>query len=590
MASEPFIDYKPTWEVVGSDELCSESPSDSAPEGGSIKQRGERGRDEKASKRSELQKQRQQSGSSLQVRSVVVVNISSALDGCDDQLLPATFRALESDLGFHPSLLGYITLSQTLCLSLFCPLWGYLADRHSRKWLLVFGTTAWGLITTALGLVSEFWQVALLRALNGVFLGSVGPVSQSILADTSRRRSLGFSFGLVQLCTSMGRLVGGVVTTTVAQIQIGALKGWRACFICVGALSAFLGVVIAFVLEEIPRRRLLRPKGDESGGTGSDSHISDNWSTFLKDVLTKSLATPSVLIVLVEGLVGTIPWSAFSFNTMFFQYCNMSDLKAAYIMGALLIGSAVGGVLGGLLGDRLFHWSPGHGRPLVGQFAMAVRVPVLVVAYLVVPKEETAFAVFMILALIIGLSSMAGVAVNRPILADVVRPNHKATVFALTVAVEGSGAAILGAPLVGYLAEHSFGYVRTTLLVAEMPEQLRMGNANALANALVFLTVIPWSISFLLYGLLHLTYGRDQVAMNAIVAKEYHTEDQDDDRESEDTEREQWLLDEERTDVPSAEAVFSGFTNITPHDSGEESPLGSPFPPRAAQRSSSPSE
>ena len=66
--------------------------------------------------------------------------------------------------------------------------------------------------------------------------------------------------------------------------------------------------------------------------------------------------------------MGTIPWSAFSFNTMFFQYCNMSDLKAAYIMVALLIGSAAGGVLGGLLGDKLYDWSPGHGRPLVGAF------------------------------------------------------------------------------------------------------------------------------------------------------------------------------------------------------------------------------
>lgn len=77
-----------------------------------------------------------------------------------------------------------------------------------------------------------------------------------------------------------------------------------------------------------------------------------------------------------------------------------------------------------------------------------------------------------------------------------------------TVAVEGSGAALLGAPLVGYLAEHQFGYLRTTLLVSEMPEALRLGNAGALAQALAFLTVIPWSLSFLLYGLLHFTYGQ----------------------------------------------------------------------------------
>lgn len=62
---------------------------------------------------------------------------------------------------------------------------------------------------------------------------------------------------------------------------------------------------------------------------------------------------------------------------------------------------------------------------------MAVRVPLLVIAYVVVPKNREYFGVFFILALVMGLSSMAGVAVNRPILADVVRPDHKATVFSI---------------------------------------------------------------------------------------------------------------------------------------------------------------
>ncbi|KAL8445053.1 hypothetical protein Emed_005905 [Eimeria media] len=364
MASEPFIDYKPSWEALGGG---TGTPSDSAVE-----------TDQAVVTKKVCAKvdddEKYRTHDALKNRSVVVVNISSALDGCDDQLLPATFRALESDLGFHPSLLGYITLSQTLCLSLFCPFWGYMADRHSRKWLLVFGTASWGCVTTALGLVSEFWQVALLRALNGIFLGSVGPVSQRLAR---------------------------VFRVWFREVYLGTIS--------------FNG----------------RP------------HTAD-----------------------------------------------------------LLLGGEV-----------------------VGQFAMAVRVPLLIIAYVIVPKDEESFAVFMLLALLVGLSSMAGVAVNRPILADVVRPNHKATVFALTVAVEGSGAAILGAPLVGYLAEHSFGYLRTTLMVADMPEGLRLGNANALASALVFLTAIPWSMSFLLYGILHFTYGKDQAVINTIVNDQYNYSD-----------------------------------------------------------------
>ena len=39
---------------------------------------------------------------------------------------------------------------------------------------------------------------------------------------------------------------------------------------------------------------------DDTGGTGSVMQSADTWSSFLKEVVTKSLATPSVLIVLVE--------------------------------------------------------------------------------------------------------------------------------------------------------------------------------------------------------------------------------------------------------------------------------------------------
>ncbi|PFH34787.1 transporter, major facilitator family protein [Besnoitia besnoiti] len=516
MASEPFIDFKPS--KAGLPPIPP-SPSQSSAEDEPLVS-GEKKKD----KKDRL--------NVMKTKSLMMVNSSAALDGCDDQLLPATFRALERDLNFHPSLLGYITLAQTMCLSLLCPLWGYLSDRHSRKWLLAFGTSAWGLTTTLLGLVSEFWQVTLLRAMNGVFLGSVGPISQSILADTASSKSLGYSFGLIQLCSCIGRLVGGVVTTSVALLDVGVLRGWRVCFFCVGGASIVLGILIAIFLEEIPRKKSRRRAKllDESGGTGGPApqpQEEQNWLSFFKDVFSQSLSTPSIVIILAEGLLGTVPWSAFSFNTMYFQYCAMSDLEAAVLTGSLLIGAAAGGVMGGLLGDHLFHWSRGHGRPLVGQVAMLCRIPLLVLAYVVVPKEEDYFYAYFIIALLVGFTSMSGVAVNRPILSDVVRPDHKGTVFAITVALEGSSAAILGAPLVGFLAESAFGYERTSLLVKDMPSHLRLGNAEALAKSLFLLTVIPWSISFFLYGMLHFTYEKDQIALAKIVRDEYEHGDDD---------------------------------------------------------------
>lgn len=82
MASGPFIHYKP-----GADALAlpstEESASDSAVEAEGLKQR----------KGAASARSRRKENEALKEKSVVIVNISSALDGCDDQLLPATFRS-----------------------------------------------------------------------------------------------------------------------------------------------------------------------------------------------------------------------------------------------------------------------------------------------------------------------------------------------------------------------------------------------------------------------------------------------------------------------------------------------------------------
>lgn len=155
---------------------------------------------------------------------VLALNAAACLDGCDDQLLPASFRALETELKFHPSLLGKITLSQALALSLSCPVWGYLADRFSRKRIMSIGMISWGFTTMMLAFASNLWHIVLLRSLNGLFLGSIGPISQSVLADITPEMSRGFQFGLVQMCSSGGRVIGGVVTTSVALLHFGGFN------------------------------------------------------------------------------------------------------------------------------------------------------------------------------------------------------------------------------------------------------------------------------------------------------------------------------------------------------------------------------
>ncbi|EUD66850.1 hypothetical protein C922_02835 [Plasmodium inui San Antonio 1] len=471
-------------------------------------------------------------------KSLAVVNVAAGLDGCDDQLLPASFRALEADLNLHPSLLGYITLAQTLMLSLFSPIWGFLSDKYSRKWMLVFGTALWGVATILLANINDFAQIIIFRAINGLALGSIGPISQSILADAAKNESLGLSFGLVQLSSSVGRLIGGVVTTTVALKYFGGIRGWRLCFIIVGMLSILLSIIVALFVDDAPRQVRKKKKmeyldGDDIDAGSKNVRIVTQYTQSyllyqnIVELLRDSLSKKSIIIILLEGFTGTIPWLALSFNTMFFQYCGLSDLQAAIITGFLLIGSALGGVIGGHFGDIMHDISNKHGRPFLGQLAMFGRVPLVILTYLVIPQRKESFELFALSCFFLGLSSIAGVAVNRPIVSDIIRPDYRGTVFSLTIAIEGVGASLIGAPLFGYLAEKVFKYQNNNLLISEMPDELRRNNAEALSKTLLYLTLVPWLLSFVFYSLLHFTYGKEYHQMNEIIESEYKYDDED---------------------------------------------------------------
>ncbi|CAE8631148.1 unnamed protein product, partial [Polarella glacialis] len=56
-------------------------------------------------------------------RTLALLCVVAAIEGADMQLLPATFHALEADLGFSPALLGKMSLAQSLLQSLTSPVW-----------------------------------------------------------------------------------------------------------------------------------------------------------------------------------------------------------------------------------------------------------------------------------------------------------------------------------------------------------------------------------------------------------------------------------------------------------------------------------
>ena len=91
----------------------------------------------------------------------------------------------------------------------------------------------------------------------------------------------------------------------------------------------------------------------------------------------------------------------------------------------------------------------------------------------------------------------------------IVHPAARGSIFAVLIALEGAAGAF-GAPIVGYLAEKTFGYVRTEAPINLMPQEIREENLKAIGGAATVVMVVPWSTCFLIYGIIYFTYPTDR--------------------------------------------------------------------------------
>ena len=88
---------------------------------------------------------------------------------------------------------------------------------------------------------------------------------------------------------------------------------------------------------------------------------------------------------LVQGIVGSTPWNALVFLTLYMQTIGMSDRSASLLVSLFLGGSALGGLLGGWLGDVAAARLPNTGRIAVCQFSVFIGVPLSILLFKVCP-------------------------------------------------------------------------------------------------------------------------------------------------------------------------------------------------------------
>ena len=128
--------------------------------------------------------------------------------------------------------------------ALVSPFAGSIADRLSRKWLIIGSLGVWSLVTLLMGHCQTFSQMYWLRGLMGVSEALYIPSSLSLIADYHAGKSRSLAVGLHMTGLYLGQAVGGF-----GSIFASALS-WRLTFQWFGIIGVLYAVVLAFFLKE----------------------------------------------------------------------------------------------------------------------------------------------------------------------------------------------------------------------------------------------------------------------------------------------------------------------------------------------------
>ncbi len=376
------------------------------------------------------------------------------IDSAEDQALPMLFPAVRDALGLNYAALSVINSVRIIFQTFSGPFWGVLADRYNRKWILVIGTGVWGVWTMVCGLVTDYWQLLVVRVVACLGLGCLYPAAFSMLADVFGPKKRGRAMGTISAIGMFGIVVGAFAF---GELVGTSEDGWRWAFIGLGLASVFSGLVIAVLVRD-PVRGSAEPELEEI----ITETAAAQFRFRMADVM-EVLRSRTVWVNFIQGIFVMTPINALAafFVTWLVDDRGFSEADAPLIFGVVVISLAVGSLVGGLVADWTDVRWPRAGRIAVSQISILIALPAML--YLLLAATG--------LPAIIATSSIAGFfldwtrrGVKQPLVQNVIRPELRATAMALTEFFQGAVASVV-IILFGNFADR-YGLTQTLLVLA----------------------------------------------------------------------------------------------------------------------------
>ncbi len=293
---------------------------------------------------------------------LVVLTALNLLNYADRNVLFAVQPLVQEEFHINKAQIGYLTSAFLLCYMVAAPFVGPLADRYSRKVIIVLGAIFWSGLTLLTAVTHNYTELLIRHTLVGVGEATFVTIAPTFVADLfseeTRGRILGVFYLAIPVGSAAGYLLGG---------HLAPEYGWRFPFYIAAAPGFALAIAVLFLKEPV------RGQFDSVKATPE------------RDTILGLARNPAFLAATLGMAAMTFSLGGIQVWIPQFLYSDRGyTLEAANLNFGLII--VVDGILaslaGGWLGDYLLRRTR-SAYYLISAAGMALGVPVMIVALFV---------------------------------------------------------------------------------------------------------------------------------------------------------------------------------------------------------------
>lgn len=330
-----------------------------------------------------------------------------------DRLTLASMRdSVKADIAMTDAQFGLLTSVFLWVYGALSPLGGFIADRFSRKAVIVGSLAVWSAVTWLTGQVQSFESLLVARALMGVSEACYIPAGLALIADYHQGQTRSLATGVHMSGVYAGAALGGLGG------YIAEHYSWRQGFTWFGLFGLAYAFVLLFVLSE--------PGGKQQAGAqlgpgragrgGAQVRVREALRALFGQLSFWALLSYFSLFALANwGINGWLP-------TYLREQFQLGEGKAGLsATGYIQLASFAGVLVGGWWSDRWARHNV-RGRLYVPAIGFCLGGP-----FLFLMASTNIFLVAVAGMLVYGLGRGFSDASTMPILCQIVSPRYRAT-------------------------------------------------------------------------------------------------------------------------------------------------------------------